>query len=555
MRFGLALFVASPWVFGGLALAQDDVADDILARTSAIYADPANWIDEEAYRARLAFLASDHFEGRAPGTRGDVLAQAYLASEFRAAGFVPGGVDGTWFQPVPLAGVRTTVKEPLSFAVNGETFAPTFLEDYVASIGGVADAARLADAQVVFVGYGIQAPEENWDDYKGLDVRGKVLLMMNNDPAGDPELFAGERRLYYGRWTYKYEIAAKLGAAGAIVIHTDASAGYPWQVVQGSFTREDFTLDGQSAPSMEMRGWMTFGAAERLCQLAGHELKTLWKQAQTRTFRPVALDARANLALTGEVRRIRSANVAALWPGQDPALRDEVVVVTSHFDHLGRNDRLQGDQIYNGAVDNATGSAGLIALAHAFHAAQAATRRSVLLLAVTGEESGLLGSLYYALHPTVPVEKLAGALNIDSLNRFGRTKDVSLIGFGKTDIDRHFVEEAAKQGRTVHGDPHPDRGYFYRSDQLSFARIGVPAIYMGRGSTFVDKDADYVTNVVDAWVNTVYHQPSDEYEESWDLSGAMEDLRLLTRVLVRVADADEVPAWTPGDEFEKLRKR
>lgn len=515
------------------------------------------WIDEKVLGAHLRFLADDLLEGRGVGTRGDELAQAYLESQFRLAGLVPGGPDGAWRQPVPLVGYRSRPRGPLVVETGSGSderrleFA--WSDQFVAGIDGGRAEARWSACEFVFVGYGIEAPEERWDDYQGAELDGKVLVFLNNDPSHDPELFAGARRLYYGRWSYKYEIAARKRAAGALVIHTTPSAGYGWNVVQSSFTRESFDLAQEESPRTEIRGWLTEEAARSLFAFGGHDYDALVERAQTRAFAPVPLGVRASLAMDAEVRQIASANVCGLLPGSDPTRSEEIVVISSHFDHLGRNPELEGDTIYNGAVDNASGCAGLLTVARAFQLAGSRPRRSLLFLAVTAEESGLLGSRYFAQDPPVPRERLVACLNIDSLARFGAAHDVAVIGLGKTDLDADVEAVAAAFGRRVVGDLEPDKGRFYRSDQFSFARVGVPAIFLGPGMDLLGSGPDEGARKVQRWTLRHYHQPSDEWSEDWDLTGAVADLRLLARLAQRVCDREDPPRWTPGDEFERLR--
>jgi Zn-dependent M28 family amino/carboxypeptidase len=406
---------------------------------------------------------------------------------------------------------------------------------------------------VVFVGYGIEAPEYGWNDYKDVDVSGKVLLMLNNDPEWDPELFAGERRLYYGRWTYKYEQAAKRGAAGAIIIHTTPSAGYPYQVVQTSWTGEQFELPG--SPRSQIEAWVTEEAATKLAKLAGQDLAALVESARSADFQPVPFDVTTSLKLKNQIRQVETANVAGLLRGSDPELADEVVVYSAHHDHLGvgePND--QGDTIYNGALDNGTGCAQLLAIAKAFTQLDQPPRRSVLFLFVAAEEQGLLGSKFYANSPTFAAGRIAANINLDGGNIWGRTSDVAFIGYGKSSLDQVVETAAARQGRTVVGDQFPDKGFFYRSDQFNFAKIGVPAIYLDTGADFVDRPEGWGKEQIDAWTEIHYHQPSDELTDEWDFAGMVDDARLALECGLAVTEADELPAWVPGDEFEAARK-
>ncbi|MGH9317324.1 MAG: M20/M25/M40 family metallo-hydrolase, partial [Thermoanaerobaculia bacterium] len=439
-------------------------------------------------------------------------------------------------------------------------------DEFMAFSGVQKPEARIEDAEVVFVGYGIVAPEYQWDDYKGVDVRGKVLLMMNNDPEDDPNLFAGKTRLWYGRWDYKYEIAAKKGAVGAIIIHTHHSAGYPWQVVQTSWSGERFELPDEGGPRAQIKMWATEDASRRIAALGGRDLDRLRASAEKRDFRPVPLGARLSFALTDELKKTESANVLGELPGSDSKLAGEVVVYTAHHDHLGiKRGAKPGpsavasakadDVIYNGALDNASGVAAILSVASAFADLPKAPRRTVLFAFVAAEEQGLLGSEYLARHPPVAPGRIAANINLDGINWFGRTRDLSLIGLGKSSLDETVVALAKMQGRILKPDQFPDRGTFYRSDQFNFAKIGVPAAYLKAGTDVIGKPEGWGREQIEKYEKTDYHQPSDEYRDSWDLSGAVEDAQLCFLLGVRVADADTMPRWNSGDEFEAARKK
>jgi len=408
----------------------------------------------------------------------------------------------------------------------------------------------------VFVGYGIEAPEYQWDDFKGVDVKGKVLVMLNNDPDWDPKLFAGNTRLYYGRWTYKYESAARHGAAGVIIVHTTPSAGYPWQVVHSSWGGTQFELPAESEPRIQLKGWATEDAVRRLLKAGGADLDALVAKARSRSFKPVPLNLRTSIKFENDVSRVRTANVAGLLPGSDPKLRDEVVIYSAHHDHfgIGEPDK-SGDRIYNGAEDNAAGCAQLLAIARAFAALPERPRRSVLFLFVAGEEQGLLGSKYYSLHPTFPAGKSAANINYDGGNFLGRTRDLTQVGAGKSSLDAIARALVEKQGRVLVPDQNPDKGYYYRSDQFSFAKIGVPALYFDEGTDYIGKPAGWGKQQHDAWTEHVYHQPSDQLNDSWNFDGMIEDATVGFEAGWLVAQADEMPAWNAGDEFEAARKK
>ena len=512
-------------------------------------------ITEAALAAPVRFLAADLLEGRAPGSRGDELARAYLASGLEALGFSPGAADGTFQQRFEMVGIKTRAPARWTFSGGSAAVELAWWDDYIAETGLQEARAGVRDAELVFVGYGIQAPEHDWDDFKGADLAGKVLVMLNNDPDWDDALFAGRTRLYYGRWTYKYESAARQGAAGVVIVHTTPSAGYPWQVVQTSWSGEKFELPAGDEPRLAVRAWATEAATRRLLAAAGQDLDALVARARSRDFRPVPLGIRTSLRLAAELRRVETGNVLALLPGRDPARSGEVVVFTAHHDHLGvgRPDA-RGDAIYNGAIDNATGCAQLLGVAQAFVALPERPRRSILFAFVAAEEQGLLGSQYYAEHPTFPPGRIAAVVNFDAGNVFGRTRDVSDIAYGRSSLDRVIDAVAARQGRVVTGDTMPDRGFFYRSDQFNFARLGVPALYVDGGRDFVGKDADFGRTMQERYEATCYHQPCDQVGADWDLAGLVDDARLGFLCGLAIAEADALPTWNPGDEFAAARE-
>jgi Zn-dependent M28 family amino/carboxypeptidase len=427
-------------------------------------------------------------------------------------------------------------------------------DDYIAVSGLQSEKVSVDDAELVFVGYGIQAPEYKWDDFKGMSLKGKVLVMLNNDPDWDPKLFAGTRRLYYGRWTYKYESAARQGAAGAIIIHTTPSAGYPWQVIQSSWGGEQFELPAENEPRVQIRGWTTETATRQLFAAAGQNLDRLVAAARSRSFRPVPLGIRTSIAFTNKLSRVQTANVAGLMRGSDPKLAEEVVVFSAHHDHFGIGEPdATGDRIYHGALDNASGCSQVLAIARSFAALAERPRRSILILFVAGEERGLLGSQYYALHPTFPAGKIAANVNYDGGNIFGRTHDVTLVSAGKSSLDRTAQAIAQRQGRVLQPDQFPDRGYYYRSDQFAFAKIGVPALYFASGTDFVGRPAGWGKWKLVEWEQKQYHQPSDKLDGTWNFDGMIEDAQLGLLAGWLIAQADAMPTWNPGDEFEAAR--
>jgi len=535
----------------------------ILASTAAL---PAAFSAREKIAARhvtaatlaahVRFLADDLLEGRAPASRGSELALRYIAAQFERLGLVPAGDDGSWLQRFDIVGLKSEVTTPITVAAPGKK--PLVLQPVVDSVvsPGLQQAAMgVRDADVVFVGYGITAPEQKWDDFKDVDVRGKVLVVMNSDPESDPKLFAGTTRLYYGRWDYKYAEAARHGAAGVIIIHTDHSASYPWHVVQSSWTGTQFELPATpSEPRLTLRMWATEDACRRIAQLGGKDLDELRRAAEKRDFRPVALGVKLSAAVKVALTRSRTANVLGKLPGSDGKLANEAVFVTAHHDHLGVREG-KGDVLYNGAQDNASGVAALLDLAEALSALEPRPKRSIVFAAVAAEESGLLGSQYLCEHPIVPPGRIAANLNVDGLNIWGKTSDIAYVGLGKSTLDDVVVAVARAQGRQVTGDDRPDKGAFYRSDQFNFAKIGVPALYLKAGVRHPGHDAQWGQDLKQKYDNERYHQPGDQIDETWNLDGAVEDVQLMTVALMRIADAPKMPEWRRGDEFEAARKK
>jgi Zn-dependent M28 family amino/carboxypeptidase len=525
-------------------------------------------IDPAAVLSHVKTLASDAFEGRAPGTPGEEKTVAYLVEAFRRLGLKPGNPDGTYVQKVPLVGI-TPAPAPLTITGGGAGqagAAPMTLawrDDVVAWTRRVTDEVKVDASELVFVGYGVQAPEYTWDDYKGVDVAGKTLVMLVNDPpvpdpaapaALDAKTFGGRAMTYYGRWTYKYEIGATHKAAAVLIVHETGPAGYPFAVVQGK-TGEQFTFvtPGKNMDRAAIEGWITLDQAKALFARAGQDFDRLKAQAATRAFRPVPLGLTASMTIRNTLRRVDSQNVVARLEGSDPAVRDEHVVFTAHWDHFGVGEPINGDRIYNGARDNATGTAALLEMARAFTQLPTAPRRSILFLSVTAEEQGLLGSEYYAAQPLYPLAKTLADINMDALNVTGRTKDLVVIGLGASQLDDYARAAAREQGRTLKPDAEPEKGFYYRSDHFNFAKVGVPALNTDEGVDFVGRPASFGIEVRERYTNERYHKPSDEVTPDWDLSGLAEDVQLLFAVGYRVAQADPYPAWSPGNEFKAIR--
>ena len=520
-------------------------------------------IDTKAALADIARLSSDEFEGRAPGSKGEELTVAYLTEQFKAAGLAPGNPDGSFTQRVPLVGIKPSGFSALTVGGKGKaTFANNI--DVIAFSQRVTDTIALRDSELVFAGYGVQAPEFTWDDFKGVDVKGKTIVVLVNDPpvvgAGgqlDANVFGGRAMTYYGRWTYKYDKAAELGAAGVLIVHETEPAGYGWNVVQG-FANERFDMitPDKNMSRAAVQGWLTQAAATKLLAMAGQDYQKLKAQAATREFKPVPLGVTASMSFKQAMREVSSQNVIAKLEGSDPALRNEYVVYMGHWDHLGVGQPKDGDAIYNGAVDNASGTAGLLALARAIQTMNPKPKRSILFLAVTAEEQGLLGSQYYGTFPLYPLNKTLAAINMDANQpMWGRTRDVIVIGLGASDLDDYLREAAAEQGRTLSPDAEPEKGFYYRSDHFNFAKVGVPALYADDGVQYVGKPDNFGREKKDFYTANDYHSPSDEVKPDWDLSGYAENLELLMAVGVRVANADRFPEWKPGNEFKAIRDK
>jgi Zn-dependent M28 family amino/carboxypeptidase len=507
-------------------------------------------------RAHVKFLASDLLEGRGVGTRGGELATEYIASQLALAGAKPAGDNGTYFQRVPLAGVEPQPDSKLEAESKGRVAAFKWLDDFV---GNTLDQKTLNefDVEAVFVGHGITAPEFQWDDYKGVDVRGKIVVLFTNEPpSDDPKFFGGKALTYYGRWSYKYEQALRKGALGCIIVHTDGTAGYGWDVVRNSWSKEDAQV--KLAPGqrdLAIAGWVTREAGGRLFGLAGKTVDEMLKAADTRGFKASALNLRLRGRMQAKVRSIESANVAGIFTGTDPQLKSEAVVFSAHWDHLGIGLPVNGDSIYNGAVDNASGCAIVLEIARAWGALAHKPRRSALFLWVTAEESGLRGSEYYASHPLIAPGKTALGLNFDAFYPFGRTSDVVVEGSERTTA-YPLVEEAARRyGLRIKPDAHPEQGHFYRSDHFSFAKVGIPAFSINMGSDYAGKQAGFGQKQFEEFNTKNYHQPSDEYKDSWDMSGMEQMAQFGYTLGLNAANTEMMPTWKKGDEFLSAREK
>jgi len=507
-------------------------------------------------RAHVKFLADDLLEGRGVGTRGGDLAANYIASQFAVIGAKPAGDHGTYFQRVPMVGVATEPSATLTAEGHGKSASFRWSDDFV-GVSELQQPTDQFDAEAIFVGHGITAPEFQWDDFKGVDVKGKVLLLFTNEPPSeDPKFFGGRALTYYGRWTYKYEEAARRGAKAVFIIHTTPTAGYGYQVPRNSVGKENPQLKlAPGEPALAFAGWMTTDASQKLLAMAGKSVEELLKASESRDFHPIPLGIRVRGNMPTKVRSIESKNVAAMIPGSDPALVQQLVVFTAHWDHLGISTPVDGDSIYNGAVDNATGCSILLEIAHAWASQPQKPRRSALFLAVTAEEAGLLGSRYYAAHPIVPLGKTAVDLNFDGFYPFGRTKDVSVTGANRTTLWPTVQDAVQSMHLEVEPEAHPEQGHYYRSDHFEFAHAGVPAFSISLGSRFEDKPADYGEKIFEEYNSKHYHQPSDEYHDDWDFSGMEEAARLGFLIGRNVANQEALPTWHPGDEFLAAREK
>jgi Zn-dependent M28 family amino/carboxypeptidase len=516
----------------------------------------AEAINGEGYRSQVQGLSADELEGREPGSAGEQKAAEYIEKEYLELGLQP-AAGGDFRQDVALVEI-TGGDQHLSFAKGGGGMTLAYGDDMVLGTRRVQPSASVTASEVVFVGYGIDAPEFGWNDYAGVDMHGKTALILVNDPGfvtGEESLFRGRAMTYHGRWTYKFEEAARQGAAAAIIVHETAPASYDWGVVRNSWTGPQFYLDTPdgNAGRSALEAWITEGRARQLMELAGRDFDAMKAAAVKRGFRAVPLGVSANGSVRNSIRHKRSPNFAGLMPGKDRP--DEFVVYTAHWDHLGMDAAPGGDRIYNGAVDNATGVAGILMIARAFRDMLPGASRSVLFLAVTAEESGLLGSEYYVAHPLAPLEKTAAVINIDALHPLGRAKDLEVVGYGASDLEDLLADAAKSQGRVLAADGRPEAGRYYRSDQFNFAKAGVPALYVKSGTKLRDRPAGTGQALLDDFDATRYHKPGDEYAESWDVSGSVEDLRLLFEVGARVANEESWPEWREGNEFRAVREK
>ncbi len=553
LRLGRKIaFVAALLFIAGLPL--------ILAACSRAPSAPAAGLESfsaDRLLAHIRTLSSDQFEGRGPGSKGEQLTIQYLQDQYRQMGLEPGNPDGTYLQDVPLLGITPDHSMALVFTGHGRTMTGKFEKDFVAWTKRDVDSITL-DGDLIFVGYGVQAPEYKWDDFKGVDVKDKVLVVLINDPpVPDETMFGGKAMTYYGRWTYKFEKASELGAAGCLIVHETEPAGYPWEVVRNSWSGEQFDLvsPDKNMGRVGVEGWITRDQAEQLFRTAGKDFEALKKSAVSADFHPVPLGMKTHLEIHNTLRTIQSHNVIAKRTGSDPKLKDQIVVYSAHWDHFGIGPEVNGDHIYHGALDNASGTAALLEIARAFRELTVAPRRTILFLSVTAEEQGLLGSRYYAEHPLYPLARTAAAINMDGMNVWGRTRDIVSVGLGKSTLDDTVEAVAREQGRTVKPDPEPEKGFFFRSDHFSFAKQGVPAFDPDAGVDFIGKPDGWGIQMRRKYTQEDYHKPSDVIKAYWDLSGAVEDSRLYFLVGYKVANDSATPEWKPNAEFKAAREK
>ncbi len=520
-------------------------------------------IDAAGLLQHIKVLGSDKFEGRAPGTAGENLSVEYISEQYKRLGLKPGNPNGAYTQEVPMAGILST--PTATFTIGEKKMELSAPNDYVAFTQRITPEIKVQDSEVVFVGYGVVAPEYGWDDFKGLDVKGKTLVFLINDPPLpnpddaaklDDKMFKGRAMTYYGRWSYKYEIAAEKGAAAAVIVHETIPAAYPWTVVENSNAKDNFVIDApdKNRNTVGVRSWITLATARKLFAAAGQDYEKMKKSALNKDFKPVSLGVKADFTMHNKIRRFKSRNVVGRLEGSDPVKKNEYVIYSAHWDHLGRDANLKGDQIYNGALDNASGCAALLEIAQAFSQLPAPPPRSIFFLATTAEESGLLGAKYYAENPLYPLDHTLADINIDVLNPWGKTHDIEDISYGLSTLDEMFAQAATAQGRTAKPNSEPEKGSFFRADHFELSKLGVPSLYPGsKPKDFVGKPADYGQKKSEDYTLLHYHQVSDEVNPGWDLSGAVQDTQLLFEVGYEVANGEDYPTWLPGAEFKAKR--
>ena len=516
-------------------------------------------ITAERLRQHISTLASDKFEGRFPGTIGEELTVKYLTETYEKLGLKPGNPDGKWIQKATMTGVISEYKA--QFFNDDERWVMKVGIDIVGNSYQTKEFVNIKKTELVYCGYGVNAPEYGWNDFKGIDVKGKVIVVLVSDPPimkngeMDDSMFGGKAMTYYGRWSYKFEEGLRQGAAGVLVVHETQPAGYPFAVLQGGYDGEQLMIENPNVTPLAFQGWIPLSSVEKLFQMSGMNYQELKAAAVRPDFKAVALKATFTSKMTNSVRRFDSNNIVAKYEGTDPELKDEYIIYTSHWDHLGKNTKLEGDQIYNGANDNASGTGTIMAVAEAFSNLSEGSKRSVLFLAVTAEEQGLLGATYYSINPLIPLEKTVAVMNIDAMgNNYGKTKDLIVVGKGNSELDLVLEYAAAQDGKYLIPDAEPEKGFYYRSDHFAFAKQGVPALYVDGGLDVVGKGKDYGHKKKDEYTNIDYHAVSDEIKEDWDFSGMVEDARILFRVGYAIGQHNGWPQWSEGTEFKAKRE-
>ena len=514
-------------------------------------------IKVENLAKNIKILSSDEFEGRFPASKGEEKTINFLKRKFQEIGLQPGNGE-SFFQEIPLVKITADPDMELKVSNGKKSISFSYGDEFVAVTRRVREEVSIKDSEMVFVGYGIVAPEYNWNDYKGIDVKGKTVIVLVNDPGfatKNPELFKGKAMTYYGRWTYKYEEAARQGADGVLIIHETEPAAYGWGVVKNGWTGPQFYLSSEddNMSRCAMEGWLHIESARKIFALAGKDFDELKKSASSREFKATPLNLKTSVKIKNQIERLKSNNVIAVLPGRER--KNEYIIYVAHWDHLGKNPELEGDQIFNGALDNATGVAGLIELAKAFEAVNPPPLRSIVFLAVTCEEQGLLGSEYYATYPIYPLTKTVAVINIDTLNIYGKMKDITIVGYGNSELDDYVKEIAQEQGRVVRPDPAPEKGSFYRSDHFSFTKKGVPSLYLRSGVNHIKFGEKWTLAKVEEYIREKYHKPSDEFDPSWDLTGAVEDLCIIFKVGYKLSRESTFPNWREGCEFKPIRDK
>ena len=545
-------------IFAGCAKTQKEEYVSIASAPMGItLSDALDMISEDDIRTHIKTLSADVMEGRAPGSKGGEMAAEYIASQFEKIGLEQ-VMEGTYFQTFPMVGFELRGDKKFEFTKNGKTLKLDFGSEFVMETALQVETVSLNE-ELIYLGYGVQAPELDWDDYKGVDVKGKVLLMLVNDPpSDDPNHFGGNALTYYGRWTYKFEKAAEMGAKGVILIHTTPSATYGWQVIESGFTGKQYALglNENSPPQLAMRSWISEPAADKLLAFSGHTLSDLQAAAARRDFQPVHLGVKVKAVLDTEISSVETSNVIGIIRGSDPVLSNEMVIWSGHYDHLGiAAPNSEGDNIYNGAWDNASGVSTILAIAKVAVELKPLLKRSILVMALTAEESGLLGSKYYSENPLFHLATAKALFNIDAVNIWGETRDMNPLGFKRSTMEAMLQPIADEQNLVLVPDQSPEKGIFFRSDHFPFSKAGVPAVSIDSGNDYVGRDVEWREATVDGWINANYHQPSDEYSEDWDMAGVMQIAKFVLSATYDIANSAVTPEWNEGQEFKAVRDK